>query len=89
MSEVAPAQLIAQVLVGVADLALRQGNVEQAARLIGASTTVRGGQDRSQPDASRIEATTRDRLGEPGFAEAAAEGGRSDWRELAAVTLAW
>jgi predicted ATPase/DNA-binding SARP family transcriptional activator len=89
VTENAPALITAQVLVGIADLALRQENFEQAARLLGASTTVRGGQDRSQPDASRIESTTRDRLGEPGFTEAVAEGARSDWRELAAVTLAW
>lgn len=80
--------LIAQVLVGVADLALRQGRYEQAVRLLAASDGVRGTPDRSQPDASRIAAETRDRLDETVFAEATRDGRRRDWRELAEITLA-
>ncbi|MFI7440612.1 BTAD domain-containing putative transcriptional regulator [Nonomuraea indica] len=81
--------LIAQVLIGVADLALRQGEYEQAVRLLAASDGVRGTPDRSQPDASRIAEETRARLDEAVFAEATRDGRRRDWRELAETTLAW
>jgi hypothetical protein len=80
--------LIAEVLVGVADLALRQGECEQAARLLAASDRVRGTADRSLPDASRIAEDARSRLGETAFAEATRAGRRQDWRELAEITLA-
>jgi predicted ATPase len=80
--------LIAEVLVGVADLALRQGAYEQAARLLAASDSVRGTADRSLPDASRIAEDARSRLGETGFVEATRAGRRQDWRELAEITLA-
>ncbi|WP_169984345.1 BTAD domain-containing putative transcriptional regulator [Microbispora sp. H10836] len=78
----------AGVLVGIADLALRQGDYEQAARLLAASDAVRGMPDRSQPDAARIAAAVRGRLGETAFTEATRDGRRRDWRELAEVTLA-
>ncbi len=87
-SEAGHAPLIAQVLVGVADLALRRGEYAQAARLLAASAGVRGLQDRSHPDAARIERTARRRLGDARFAEAAAEGSRTGWSQLAGVTLA-
>ncbi|WP_030453554.1 BTAD domain-containing putative transcriptional regulator [Herbidospora cretacea] len=80
--------LIATVLIGVADLALRRGEHAQAARLLGAAEAVRGTPDHSLPDAARIAAATRARLGDEGFAEAVEEGRRRDWRELAEVTLA-
>ncbi|SDI61787.1 BTAD domain-containing putative transcriptional regulator [Nonomuraea jiangxiensis] len=80
--------MIAQVLTGIADLALRQGQDEQAARLLAASDGVRGTPDRSLPAASRISEETRNRLGETVFAEATRDGRRRDWRELAEVTLA-
>ncbi|MFI7662478.1 BTAD domain-containing putative transcriptional regulator [Micromonospora parva] len=79
---------VARVLVGVADLALRRDQCELAARLLAASTGVRGRQDNSQPDVARIEQEVRRRLGEVRFAEAAREGGRTDWSQLVAVTLA-
>ncbi|MEV6159017.1 BTAD domain-containing putative transcriptional regulator [Nonomuraea sp. NPDC052129] len=79
---------IAQVLIGIADLALRQGDPEQAVRLLGASDGVRGTPDRSQPDAARIAADARDHLGETVFAEAVRAGQQRDWRELAEITLA-
>jgi predicted ATPase len=79
---------IAEVMVGIADLALRRGQDEQAARLLAASAGVRGLVDRSQPDVARIEEAARSRLGEPRFTEAAEEGARAGWRELADVTLA-
>ncbi|MEU7609205.1 BTAD domain-containing putative transcriptional regulator [Micromonospora sp. NPDC049204] len=79
---------IARVLVGVADLALRRDQHELAARLLAASAGVRGRQDHSQPDVARIEREVRRRLGEVRFAEAAREGGRTEWNRLVAVTLA-
>jgi predicted ATPase/DNA-binding SARP family transcriptional activator len=87
-SETGSALLTAQVLVGLADLALRDEQYEQAARLLAASTGVRGLPDLSQPDVPRIEQATRSRLGDPKFTEATQEGAKADWRELAAVTLA-
>ncbi|MFF5212221.1 BTAD domain-containing putative transcriptional regulator [Streptosporangium sp. NPDC000396] len=80
--------LIAEVLIGIADLALRQGQYEQAVRLLAAGDGVRGTPDRSQPDASRIAADTRNRLGETVFTEATRAGRQRDWRELAEITLA-
>ncbi|WP_433670543.1 BTAD domain-containing putative transcriptional regulator [Nocardia sp. CA-136227] len=82
------APLLARIIVGIADLALRDGQAEQAVRLLAAGDAVRGLADRSHPDVARIEQTTRSRLGEDGFTEAAGEGARADWHELARVTLA-
>ncbi|MGW0252359.1 BTAD domain-containing putative transcriptional regulator [Nocardia goodfellowii] len=79
--------LLARALLGLADLALREDRHEQAARLLAASTGVLGLPDRSQPDVTRIEQTTRDRLGTDRFAEVTAEGAQANWRELAAATL--
>ncbi len=78
---------VAQVLVGIADLALRAGQDAQAARLLAASSAVRGLPDLSQPDVARIEEAARRRLGDAGFTEATNEGAQADWRELAEVTL--
>ena len=63
-SEAGHAPLIARALVGIADLALRRDQYEQAARLLAASAGVRGLPDRSQPDVARIEQAVRRRLGE-------------------------
>lgn len=82
------APLIAQVLVGVADLALRRDQYEQAARLLGASAAVQGLRDRSHPELARIEETARSRLADTGFDEAARAGAETDWSQLVAVTLA-
>ncbi|GAA3130930.1 BTAD domain-containing putative transcriptional regulator [Kribbella aluminosa] len=79
---------IAQMLVGIADLALRTGQDEQAARLLGASTAVRGLPDRSNPNVGRIEQETRRRLGDTKFTEASDEGRQASWRDLVEVTLA-
>jgi tetratricopeptide (TPR) repeat protein len=87
-SEAGYPALIAQVLVGVADLALRREQYEQAARLLAASVGVRGLPDRSHPDMARIEQTARDRLGDARFAEATREGTQTSWSQLVEVTLA-
>jgi predicted ATPase/DNA-binding SARP family transcriptional activator len=85
------APTVAQVLVGVADLALRQGNPQQAARLLAASVAVRGAPDLCNPEAARVEQDVRAALGDDEFAEAA-RGGRdatiSTASRFAAPTLA-
>ena len=80
--------LIAQILVGVADLAIRHNQYEQAARLLAASVGVRGLPDRAHPDAARIERDARRHLGEPRFAEVTREGARARFTDLVEVTLA-
>jgi hypothetical protein len=87
-AEAGHAPLIARVLVGVADLALRRNEYEQAVRLLAASAGVRGLRDRSRPDVSRIERAARRRLGEARFAEATQEGAQASWPELVEATLA-
>ncbi len=87
-SEVGHALMIAHVLVGVADLALRRDEHEQAARLLAASTGVRGLRDRAHPDMARIERAVRCRLGDAKFAEATRDGTRVSWSRLVEVTLA-
>ena len=77
---------------GVADLALRLGEHEQAARLLGASAAVHERRDyRATPDIERVERAARSRLGDTGFAEAARAGreaGReSGWERIAEVVI--
>lgn len=62
--------VIAIALVGVADLALHEGDPERAAFLLGAADAVRGSCDRSVPDTDRIIVEARAALGDAGFAEA-------------------
>jgi predicted ATPase/DNA-binding SARP family transcriptional activator len=87
-SEAGHAPLIAHVLVGVADLALRRDQYEQAARLLAASAGLRGLTDRSHPDVARIGQAARRHLGDARFAEVTREGTQADWSELVAITLA-
>ncbi|MFD4181155.1 BTAD domain-containing putative transcriptional regulator [Rhodococcus sp. NPDC058514] len=87
-SEAGYAPTIAQILVGVADLAVRLDEHEQAARLLAASVGVRGLPDRSRPDAARIEQNARRHLGEARFAEVTQEGTQASWSQLIEVTLA-
>ncbi len=87
-SEAGLVPLLAQVIVGVADLAVRLGQYEQAARLLAASVAVRGLPDRSHPDAARIEQAAQRHLGEARFAEVTLEGTQANWPELVEVTLA-
>jgi predicted ATPase/DNA-binding SARP family transcriptional activator len=62
--------LVSQVLVGVADQAVRRGYPALAMRLLAASEGISGGPDLSRPDRAQVEATTRTALGEPQFADA-------------------
>ncbi|MGK5683474.1 BTAD domain-containing putative transcriptional regulator [Actinoplanes sp. URMC 104] len=82
------APLVARMLVGIADLAARLGDLERAAQLLAAADGVRGLPDLSDRDAARIERDARGRLGDGGFAEAARKGALTDWRQLAELTLA-
>ncbi|MFI9489308.1 BTAD domain-containing putative transcriptional regulator [Promicromonospora sp. NPDC052451] len=87
--ETGHAPMTAIAIVGVADLALRGDQVEQAARLLGASAGTHEHPDyRVLPDLARIEAAARDRLGDAGFAEAVRQGREAERAELVAVTLA-
>ena len=87
-SEAGLAPVIAQMLVGFADLALRYDQYEQAARLLAASVRVRGQPDRSHPDAARIEQAARRHLGEARFAVVTREGTQTSWSQLVEITLA-
>ncbi len=87
-TEAGHAPLIARVLVGIADLATRLDQYEQAARLLAAGAVVRGLPDRSHPDAVRIERDAQRHLGEARFAEVTEEGARTGWEQLVEDTLA-
>ncbi|GGK87932.1 SARP family transcriptional regulator [Mangrovihabitans endophyticus] len=66
--------VVAQCLVGVADLAMREGDPARAARLIGAADGVRGSVDLALPDTARITTQARAALGDAGYAQAYADG---------------
>ena len=66
--------VVAQALVGVADLALRRGDATHAARLLGAADEIRGSRDHSMSDVDRIEAAARAALGDAGFERAYQDG---------------
>jgi tetratricopeptide (TPR) repeat protein len=68
------APVIAMVLVGIADLALHEGDPRRAAVLLGASEGVRGAKDLSMLDFVRVEAELRAALDEDDFTAAYAEG---------------
>lgn len=59
--------VIAQVLVGIADLARRENDPARAAYLLGAAVAVRGAADRTVQDADRVEREARAALGDAGF----------------------
>ncbi|WP_326588993.1 AfsR/SARP family transcriptional regulator [Streptomyces sp. NBC_01294] len=58
------APTVAQVLVGIADQAVRLDRPREAARLLSAALAVRGGPDHSRADAARVESAVRAALGE-------------------------
>ncbi|MFE9656568.1 BTAD domain-containing putative transcriptional regulator [Micromonospora sp. NPDC006431] len=88
-SEAGHAPMIAQALVGVADLALRHDQYEQAARLLAASVGARGVPDLAHPDAARIERDVRRHLGEARFAEVSQEGTQASWAQLVETGLSF
>ncbi|MBC6458785.1 BTAD domain-containing putative transcriptional regulator [Actinomadura sp. HBU206391] len=69
------APIIALVLVGFADLSLRQGDLAEVALLLGAADGIRGMPDLSLPDGLRLAAEARAALGAEAFT-AAFERGR-------------
>ena len=72
----ADAPVIAQSLVGLADLALHEGRPERAAELLGASSGIRGTTDRSVQDEQMVAEAARAELGEAGYGEAYQRGQR-------------
>jgi predicted ATPase/DNA-binding SARP family transcriptional activator len=78
--------IMAAVGVAVADLALRTGNLAQAAEMLGAATRLRGADDATQLDVKRITAALREQCGDDGF-EAAYERGRALDRDAAIARL--
>jgi predicted ATPase/DNA-binding SARP family transcriptional activator len=68
------APILALVLVGVAELALRRGEPLLAAEALGASEGIHGVRDRSVLDFARVEADVRAALTEGAYAEAYAKG---------------
>jgi tetratricopeptide (TPR) repeat protein len=87
-SELGHSFVMAPILVGFADLAVRLDHYEQAARLLAASVAARGLADLSQSDAARIERDARRHLGEARFAEVTQEGRQTSWSQLIEDTLA-
>ncbi|AOS64548.1 BTAD domain-containing putative transcriptional regulator [Actinoalloteichus hymeniacidonis] len=81
-TEAGHAPLVAQALVGLADLALRGGEPAQAARLLAAASRVRGLPDRANPEENRIARTARSLLGAAGFAAASREGAAAEVDQL-------
>ncbi|MFI1563173.1 BTAD domain-containing putative transcriptional regulator, partial [Streptomyces sp. NPDC020490] len=74
-AEAGYAPLLARTVVGVADLALRRDEPEQAARLLAASAGVCGLQDRSHPDAGGGAGGGPGGAGPPGGGAGGARGG--------------
>jgi predicted ATPase/DNA-binding SARP family transcriptional activator len=70
------APVIAGALAGLADLALREGDPERSAELLGASFAIRGTTDRSVPDEERVAGQARSVLGGTRYAEAYQRGQR-------------
>ncbi len=68
------APIAALAVVGLAHLAWRTGDHEQAATPLGAAVGIRGTEDRSLADPPRIERAARDALGDERYAEAFARG---------------
>ncbi|RAY10910.1 AfsR family transcriptional regulator [Actinomadura craniellae] len=66
--------VVAQTVVGFADLAMRAGDPAECAELLGCSDALRGMPDRSSPDAVRLAEEARAALGPDGYAAAYARG---------------
>ncbi|NED99915.1 AfsR/SARP family transcriptional regulator [Phytoactinopolyspora halotolerans] len=84
------APTVGQVLVGIADQALRMESPSEAAAMLAAADAIRGAPDRFAPDAARIEGRARAALGDEGYAEAARRGHEvtlATVRDLAAPIL--
>ncbi|MFG3338286.1 BTAD domain-containing putative transcriptional regulator [Glycomyces sp. NPDC048151] len=80
--------MIAEALIGIADLAVRQGKDEDAVKLLAAAEVVRGSVDLTLWEAVRLAEDAQDRLGAAKFAEAKDAGREADWNALAEAVLA-
>jgi predicted ATPase/DNA-binding SARP family transcriptional activator len=80
----ADAPVIAEALGGLADLALREGDSERAAALLGAAVAIRGTPDRSIVDEKRVADQARSLLGVAGYGAAYQDGQRVTLDTLAA-----
>jgi predicted ATPase/DNA-binding SARP family transcriptional activator len=80
----ADAPVIAEALGGLADLALREGNPERAAELLGAGVAIRGTPDRSVVDEKRVADQARSVLGAAAYGAAYQRGQRVTMDTLAA-----
>jgi predicted ATPase/DNA-binding SARP family transcriptional activator len=78
----------AEAVVGLAGVALREGDAERAAFLLGAATALRGGQPHGSPDAARVTAQVRTLLGDAAFASAHGRGAALDPEEVRAAAHA-
>jgi len=78
--------VMAQVLVGAADYAMRVGEPARAAMLLGAADAVRGAPDRSMPDTDRIAGLARAALGDAGYEQAYRSGGSVTMATAAGAT---
>jgi tetratricopeptide (TPR) repeat protein len=84
------APVIAQALVGLADLALVDGDATRAATLVGAGTAVRGAPDWSLPDSVRVVEQAKAALGAAPYEAAYERGVRmslADISELAGIAM--
>ncbi|WP_020659210.1 ATP-binding protein [Amycolatopsis benzoatilytica] len=78
--------MVAEVAVGVAELALRRGNIRQAAAVLGAAHALRGAAAATDPDVARLAEELSTALGSASYEAAYNEGrrlGRAD--ALAAI----
>jgi predicted ATPase/DNA-binding SARP family transcriptional activator len=66
--------ITAVVGIGFAEISLACGDAERAAILLGASTALRGAEDRSNADALALAAAAAESLGAPAYADAYARG---------------
>ena len=78
--------IVASVAVTISELAVRTGDPERAARLLGAAAVLRGADDATALDIGRLTRRLVDELGEEGFRRAYGEGRALD-REAALALL--
>jgi tetratricopeptide (TPR) repeat protein len=70
---------------GLADVALLEGDAEQAALLLGAGTVLRGASVPGDPDIARVAAATTARLGEAAYQRAYRRGAAMTYEQALAV----
>jgi predicted ATPase/DNA-binding SARP family transcriptional activator len=81
----ADAPVVADALTGLADLALREGDPERSAELLGASLGIRGTVDRSVNEEKTVAEQTRALLGDARYHDAYARGQRVTFDTLATL----